>query len=373
MIYSIYNQTKVFSGIYKLNFPNGKCYIGQSKNIIRRIREHNCCKRNYPIAHVIRKYGPRIEFELLEEINAWDVERLNDREKYYINYYNSTIYNNGYNLTLGGDGAMRDYNNPIVTFIKKELLKQDKTTQEIAEEAGVSISTVWHINNGETYREEQYNYPLRQKRVYHSVVLSKEQIQEIIHLLKHEYLIKMEDIGKQYNVSVSTIERINNGLTPYHISNEKYPIRKKGANFKKFSEKEIDEIINLLKNSNLSQIEIASKYQCERKIIREINLGIKYFREEEKYPIRLIRVAQGLNNQYISKNNTYKLKAISLLGDVFICESLSDLQEQTGLNRNTARSALFSGKVISQGKYKGWRIIPLSDEEYKNIKQNKNN
>ena len=29
------------SGIYKLDFPNGKSYIGQSQNIYRRISQHN--------------------------------------------------------------------------------------------------------------------------------------------------------------------------------------------------------------------------------------------------------------------------------------------------------------------------------------------
>ena len=29
------------SGIYKIDFPNGKSYIGQSQNIYRRILEHN--------------------------------------------------------------------------------------------------------------------------------------------------------------------------------------------------------------------------------------------------------------------------------------------------------------------------------------------
>ena len=301
MIYSIYNQTKIFSGIYKLNFPNGKCYIGQSKNIVRRIREHNCSKRQYPITYAIHKYGPRTEFELLEEINAWDTEQLNDREKYYINQYNSTIYGNGYNLTLGGDGATRDYNDPIVVFIKEELLKQDKTMQEIAEEAGVNLCTVSNINTGQTYREESLKYPLRQKKVCHSTILSKEQIEEIIYLLRNEYLIKMKDIGKQYNVSVQTIERINKGLAPYHINDEKYPIRKAGANFKKFSEKEIDEIINLLKNTDLPQTQIALKYSCGRTIIGQINKGIKYFREGEKYPIRVTKVAQGTDNQYKSE------------------------------------------------------------------------
>jgi len=33
------------SGIYKINFPNGKSYIGKAVDIKRRIKEHNYDKR----------------------------------------------------------------------------------------------------------------------------------------------------------------------------------------------------------------------------------------------------------------------------------------------------------------------------------------
>ena len=33
------------AGIYKINFPNNKCYIGLSNNIPRRMKEHNRDKR----------------------------------------------------------------------------------------------------------------------------------------------------------------------------------------------------------------------------------------------------------------------------------------------------------------------------------------
>lgn len=35
------NVNITYSGIYKINFPNGKSYIGLSNNIARRLKEHN--------------------------------------------------------------------------------------------------------------------------------------------------------------------------------------------------------------------------------------------------------------------------------------------------------------------------------------------
>jgi predicted GIY-YIG superfamily endonuclease len=50
MIYNLENCPSGLSGIYKINFSNGKCYIGQSNDIKRRIKEHNRCRSGcYPI------------------------------------------------------------------------------------------------------------------------------------------------------------------------------------------------------------------------------------------------------------------------------------------------------------------------------------
>ena len=94
-------------GIYKItNKINNKCYIGCSKNIEHRwvahksesILEHNP-QYNYSIHKAFRKYGlDNFQFEIIELVNE---NNLYEREKYWINYYNS--YNSGYNETLGGD------------------------------------------------------------------------------------------------------------------------------------------------------------------------------------------------------------------------------------------------------------------------------
>ena len=50
----------------------------------------------------MRKYGlENFTFELIEEINDYSIS--GEREKFFIQLYNS--YHNGYNETLGGDGA----------------------------------------------------------------------------------------------------------------------------------------------------------------------------------------------------------------------------------------------------------------------------
>jgi len=96
--------------IYKItNKINNKIYIGQvyNKTIFdrfeRHIKEASSNSRSY-IDRSINKYGSdNFICELIDTANS--LEELNQKEKYWIKYYNSTDRNIGYNLTLGGDGG----------------------------------------------------------------------------------------------------------------------------------------------------------------------------------------------------------------------------------------------------------------------------
>lgn len=90
-------------GIYKItNTFTKKIYIGQSVDIKRRWIEHknrafnhntNCY--NSVLYSSMRKYG--LKFFIFEIIEECEADKLNEREQYYINKYN-TITPNGYNI-----------------------------------------------------------------------------------------------------------------------------------------------------------------------------------------------------------------------------------------------------------------------------------
>lgn len=91
-------------GIYKItNKINGHFYIGQSIQIEKRWSNHKIAAFNkldkgyeYPLYRAIRKYGlENFDFEIIEECSK---EQLNERENYWIKYYQPT-----YNQTEGGD------------------------------------------------------------------------------------------------------------------------------------------------------------------------------------------------------------------------------------------------------------------------------
>lgn len=101
----IYEINRKIIGIYKINFPNKKSYIGLSNNIKRRINEHFYKSSQLPCHKAINKYYlsvNEIDFDILEEIEEEDYILLSQKEKYWINYFDTYNKEKGYNLTEGG-------------------------------------------------------------------------------------------------------------------------------------------------------------------------------------------------------------------------------------------------------------------------------
>lgn len=100
------------SGIYMFkNKVNGKCYVGQSVNLRKRLHDHiRCYNSNITdtvIHRAFNKYGLfNFEIIILERLEYYEgiKERLDLLEKEYITKYNS--YLDGYNSTLGGDAGV---------------------------------------------------------------------------------------------------------------------------------------------------------------------------------------------------------------------------------------------------------------------------
>ena len=153
------------TGIYKItNKITNKVYIGQSVDIRRRWNAHisilnetnnNKKEKTTALHQSILKYGiDNFSFEIVELCTQ---DKLNEREKYWIEQYNS--YLKGYNETLGGE-AFQFYPEYVDQVI--DLLQHtDKTYQEIAEITNTSVQSIGNINRGISFRDDSLNYPLR--------------------------------------------------------------------------------------------------------------------------------------------------------------------------------------------------------------------
>lgn len=159
-------------GIYKItNQVNGKIYIGQSTNIKRRWREekHNAfsessneydCYRS----KAFRKYGlENFTFEVIEECVT---EKLNERERYWADYYDSYTPK-GYNVAICGGGGhsqkIQDFG--VIFQIINDLKFTNLSGVELGIKYGLSDQTISDINTGRAWYQDDVEYPIRPKRV----------------------------------------------------------------------------------------------------------------------------------------------------------------------------------------------------------------
>ena len=187
--------------IYKItNTINGKSYIGQTiQNVKERFYQHcatKCSKAvsNMAIHRAIKKYGKsNFTVEVIEEI---DSTNLNDRERYWIKYYNS--YNNGYNSTKGGQDGCKPFKDLDVEFIIKEY----NTGKSLR-----TLGTIFKVDK-QTIKDLliRHNVELRTTRTYKLSQKDRDKVLEDFAsgLSRKEIMIK-------WNISKSYLSQLING------------------------------------------------------------------------------------------------------------------------------------------------------------------
>lgn len=215
--------------IYKIeNLINHKIYIGQTNNPKRRFQEHKAkgyaSKGVKILYYAFDKYGlENFSFDIIEE-----TENYNEREKYWIKYYDS--FENGYNMTLGGEEppVFQGENHPLATHNQEDvnyvkyLLQETKiSVKDIAKITQYNESSINRINKGELWFDENQIYPLRKE-------LTKINKIERANLIKYDLLntkLTQKEIAKKYGVGRTTITAINNGQN-FRDNNLEFPLRK---------------------------------------------------------------------------------------------------------------------------------------------------
>lgn len=145
--------------IYKItNLQNNKIYIGKTTTCIQERFSKHIYEANTPntkgymfILHkAFRKYG--INNFNIEQIEEIDNSLLNDREIYWINFYNSMMPN-GYNMTFGGEGSTK-----INYKLVYELWDSGKSISQIASLLNHSIAQLKMIlSSYKNFNNEENN------------------------------------------------------------------------------------------------------------------------------------------------------------------------------------------------------------------------
>jgi len=242
------------SGIYKItNTVNGTIYIGKSIDLSQRWFSHRSYLRkgthcNQYLQRAWNKYGESaFIFEIIEYCNILDIDQ---REIFMIAEYDT--FNNGYNLTLGGEGCagriptekqrevFRIYNATAeprkgwnhsdeakakiskahkgrkITNEQKESVRKahlgKKLTEEHKEKIRQCVIGRKHSEEAKVKVSEAHRGELNG-----TAKLTDKQVVQIKNLLKSGTMLS-KDIAKMFNVSVQTICFINKGKTWKHIA-----------------------------------------------------------------------------------------------------------------------------------------------------------
>ena len=187
--------------IYKItNTINGKSYIGQTiQNVKERFYQHcatKCSKAvsNMAIHRAIKKYGKsNFTVEVIEEI---DSANLNDRERYWIKYYNS--YNNGYNSTKGGQDGCKSFKDLDV----ESIIKEYNTGKSLR-----TLGTIFKVDK-QTIKDLliRHNVELRTTRTYK---LSQKDRKDIIKDLSLG--LSRKEIISKWHISKGYLSQLING------------------------------------------------------------------------------------------------------------------------------------------------------------------
>jgi ribosomal protein L12E/L44/L45/RPP1/RPP2 len=213
--------------IYKAEFPNGKVYIGKSKDFDSRKIKHSYSTRYYntKLTNAINKYGfDSIKWEIIFETE--DINIINQKEIEFISKYDSI--KNGYNISTGGDGGDTISNNPRrLDIIKQQLTSKgyesDSYYIEISDIISKSIIEDY-LNNKLSLKALSRKYSISRQRITrflksnnididqdrikitNSIKLSEDEIESVINKYKNGKTIK--DISSEENQTIQTISRI---------------------------------------------------------------------------------------------------------------------------------------------------------------------
>lgn len=237
-----------------INKINGHKYVGQTNNLERRIREHRSCAKNSKSSSYNDLIHKKIRQYGEENFDIQVLEKI--------------------------------YTDDIEVVNKQEQ---------------------YWIKKLETFRGfgKGYNSDYGGNNKNHSSILDQTQIKFLKEEIKQG--VSYYDLEKKYNISASFISSINHGIYCYD-EQEQYPL------YKYYKEnKDYDELIELLRNSDLTLKQIAERLNIGYSTVKKINSGALKKDLYPVHPIRSYKFPKALKTINLLQNSDYSIKEIAQL------------------------------------------------------------
>lgn len=238
--------------IYKItNMINGKIYIGKNST----------SKPNYMGSGVILneaklKYGIQNFIKDIIEDNIKDIDTLNEREVYWINYYNSQDRNIGYNITEGGDGNNGKWNGDLLTEdhkdnISKAMKGREITWKEKLSESRKNSKVVKKLYESEEWRSKISNSLKNVKK-------TEEHIENVKNSLLNSEKLKASRSSSEFKEKCSNWQK---GKTR-DVEYMKKWLETKKINTVKKAEMDKERVLKALIEKNWNVKEVALELKC---------------------------------------------------------------------------------------------------------------
>ena len=222
----------MYFGIYSItNVVTGDMYIGQTiQDFEKRWKSHISAlnRGNHDNEYLQRswnKYGEdAFKFKAIHYCDELDI--LNDLEKYYIKKYDT--YNNGFNMTEGGDYFLNeipeeirkkrlenlkkvtrersDYTEPQIAKVKELLSKLENSPisiKKISKLTGVRENIIYSIKNLDSWIDVRSDLNEKIKQLNFIECRNKKIIEDL-----YSYNYSLEELCNKYNLAENSIRTI---------------------------------------------------------------------------------------------------------------------------------------------------------------------
>lgn len=276
-----------------LNLVTGKSYIGKTNiGIINRYKKHISNAKNNINRYLydsMNKHGYNyFIIGTLEECSS--IEELNTKEIYYIKKYNS-LYPNGYNMTLGGDGGstLSSWSEEN----KQKLYKQQSLTR-----TGLKRTV-----------SQKQNMSLAQK----GKIISEETRLKISNTLKVNYLNKSEEDKRKTTEHLKLTYGNRKNQTHSETTKKLMSLKASRTWEEKYSEEEIllrkQNLKERLKKNNPNKVDITNDQILSIKTFITTNIKVTTLSEQiglSPFKIRQVLRSLGIENLQLYRKHKEK-------------------------------------------------------------------
>lgn len=205
VFFEVIDIEEIYGIVYcATNKINNKKYIGQTvRELERRKQEHiSNAKSNgkYAFHYALRNYGEEnFEWGIIDTAN--NIEELDEKERYWIKFYN-TYLDGGYNMALGGQcnlsdnpeelSSMRGGREFLVYDLDGNFIKTTTSQTEFAKEIGSCIQSVNNVLRSIKGKHQVKEYILIYKDEF-SEELLREKVEKIKEINKPFYVFDAND------------------------------------------------------------------------------------------------------------------------------------------------------------------------------------